>query len=137
MIITSTLMQTFNYFMSLDMPVMELLGSSETGGPQTACLKVAIVFPSSILTSIHNIMGYHGALSGPQTACLKVSIVFPFSLLFTTSLDIIGQEGLRLPASRFLITFSFCIHILNSHSAFSFCILIQYSQNERKTTIAL
>ena len=34
------LMQTFNYFMSLDMPVMELLGSSETGGPQTACLKV-------------------------------------------------------------------------------------------------
>ena len=33
-------MQTFNYFMSLDMPVMELLGSSETGGPQTACLKV-------------------------------------------------------------------------------------------------
>jgi len=31
--------QTFNYFLSLDMPVMELLGSSETGGPQTACLK--------------------------------------------------------------------------------------------------
>ena len=37
--ITITL-QTFNYFLSLDMPVMELLGSSETGGPQTACLKV-------------------------------------------------------------------------------------------------
>ena len=36
------LMQTFNYFMSLDMPVMELLGSSETGGPQTACLKVSL-----------------------------------------------------------------------------------------------
>ena len=33
-------LQTFNYFLSLDMPVMELLGSSETGGPQTACLKV-------------------------------------------------------------------------------------------------
>ena len=48
--------QTFQYFQvsgsegrrgflllvlqSLDMPVMELLGSSETGGPQTACLKV-------------------------------------------------------------------------------------------------
>ena len=33
--------QTFQYFQSLDMPVMELLGSSETGGPQTACLKDA------------------------------------------------------------------------------------------------
>jgi len=31
--------QTFEYFQSLDMPIMELLGSSETGGPQTACLK--------------------------------------------------------------------------------------------------
>ena len=41
-------MQTFNYFMSLDMPVMELLGSSETGGPQTACLKVP--FLSAFLT---------------------------------------------------------------------------------------
>lgn len=28
--------QTFKYFQSLDMPVMELLGSSEAGGPQTA-----------------------------------------------------------------------------------------------------
>ena len=40
---THPLVQTFNYFMSLDMPVMELLGSSETGGPQTACLKVAFL----------------------------------------------------------------------------------------------
>ena len=39
LMITITL-QTFNYFLSLDKPVMELLGSSETGGPQTACLKV-------------------------------------------------------------------------------------------------
>ncbi|XP_023339812.1 long-chain-fatty-acid--CoA ligase ACSBG2 isoform X2 [Eurytemora carolleeae] len=30
--------QTFQYFLSLDMPILELLGSSETGGPQTACL---------------------------------------------------------------------------------------------------
>lgn len=30
--------QTFQYFQSLDMPVMELLGSSEAGGPQTASL---------------------------------------------------------------------------------------------------
>eukprot|EP00090_Calanus_glacialis_P010441 TRINITY_DN18825_c0_g1_i1.p1 TRINITY_DN18825_c0_g1~~TRINITY_DN18825_c0_g1_i1.p1 ORF type:complete len:503 (-),score=129.85 TRINITY_DN18825_c0_g1_i1:55-1374(-) len=28
--------QTFKYFQSLDMPVLELLGSSEAGGPQTA-----------------------------------------------------------------------------------------------------
>jgi len=31
--------QTFQYFQSLDMPIMELLGSSETGGPMTAGLK--------------------------------------------------------------------------------------------------
>ena len=31
--------QTFQYFQSLDMPIMELLGSSETGGPMTAALK--------------------------------------------------------------------------------------------------
>jgi len=30
--------QTFQYFQSLDLPIMELLGSSETCGPQTACL---------------------------------------------------------------------------------------------------
>jgi len=30
--------QTFKYFLSLDLPIMELLGSSETCGPQTGCL---------------------------------------------------------------------------------------------------
>jgi len=30
--------QTFQYFQSLDLPIMELLGSSETCGPQTVCL---------------------------------------------------------------------------------------------------
>jgi len=30
--------QTFNYFLSLDLPIQELLGSSETSGPQTASL---------------------------------------------------------------------------------------------------
>ena len=30
--------QTFQYFQSLDLPIKELLGSSETCGPQTACL---------------------------------------------------------------------------------------------------
>ena len=45
--ITITL-QTFNYFLSLDMPVMELLGSSETGGPQTACLKDTGMRPGSV-----------------------------------------------------------------------------------------
>jgi len=40
--------QTFQYFQSLDMPIMELLGSSETGGPQTACLKGAGMRPGSV-----------------------------------------------------------------------------------------
>jgi len=40
--------QTFEYFQSLDMPIMELLGSSETGGPQTACLKGAGMRPGSV-----------------------------------------------------------------------------------------
>jgi len=40
--------QTFQYFQSLDMPIMELLGSSETGGPQTACLKGPGMRPGSV-----------------------------------------------------------------------------------------
>eukprot|EP00092_Neocalanus_flemingeri_P008766 GFUD01009439.1.p1 GENE.GFUD01009439.1~~GFUD01009439.1.p1 ORF type:complete len:716 (+),score=170.32 GFUD01009439.1:61-2208(+) len=40
--------QTFQYFQSLDMPIMELLGSSETGGPQTACLKDTGMKPGSV-----------------------------------------------------------------------------------------
>lgn len=40
--------QTFQYFQSLDMPIMELLGSSETGGPQTACLKGTGMRPGSV-----------------------------------------------------------------------------------------
>ena len=40
--------QTFQYFQSLDMPIMELLGSSETGGPMTAALKGTGTKPGSV-----------------------------------------------------------------------------------------
>ena len=60
-------MQTFNYFMSLDMPVMELLGSSETGGPQTACLKVP--FLSAFLTFGNGFLS--NIFPGPRYATRK------------------------------------------------------------------
>ena len=57
--------------MSLDMPVMELLGSSETGGPQTACLKV--IFLSNISIKKVKVKSEKSSgTGGPQTACLKV-----------------------------------------------------------------